>query len=258
MEVFDAVVEGLTAAGIMVILNNHNSGAGWCCSENDGEGLWYTHEYPEEDWIQALEGMTDRYSSNALVVGMDLRNELRRAHGHSPSWGNGNVKYDWAMAAEKAGDAVLAINSNMLIIVEGLEYAGTLEGARNHPIELSQPNQLVYSGHLYTWFFDASMSYEDLKQIMTTRQLFVTESGHPYSAAYWMGEFGTGDNSEGWQKMIQLLEDTDNDWSYWAIDGYKYPGEDESFGLLRDDYKTIRHQWLVDQLKSIMPSQKRQ
>ena len=73
-----------------------------------------------------------------------------------------------------------------------------------------------------------------------------------------MGEFGTGDNSQGWQKMIQLLEDTDNDWSYWAIDGYKYPGEDESFGLLLDDYKTIRHQWLVDQLKSIMPSQKRQ
>ena len=28
MEVFDAVVMGLTDAGLMVILNNHNSGAG--------------------------------------------------------------------------------------------------------------------------------------------------------------------------------------------------------------------------------------
>ena len=31
MAVFDAVVAGLTEAGLMVLLNNHNSGAGWCC-----------------------------------------------------------------------------------------------------------------------------------------------------------------------------------------------------------------------------------
>ena len=55
--------------------------------------------------------------------------------------------------------------------------------------------------------------------------------------------------------MCFFLQDCDCDWSYWAIDGYKYPGEDESFGLLLDDYKTIRHQWLIDQLKSIMQPQ---
>jgi len=255
MEVFDAVVMGLTDAGLMVILNNHNSGAGWCCSEQDGEGLWWTHDYPEEQWLSALEGLADRYAENSLVVGMDLRNELRRAHGHSPTWGDGNVKYDWAKAAEKAGNLVLSVNENLLIIVEGLEYAGTVEGAKIHPIQLSKPQQLVYSGHLYTWFFDSSLPYDQLKEQMTQRQLFVNEAGHPYSAAYWMGEFGTGDNSDGWQMMIQLLQDCDCDWSYWAIDGYKYPGEDESFGLLLDDYKTIRHQWLIDQLKSIMQPQ---
>jgi endoglucanase len=84
MEVFDATVAALTSAGLMVILNNHNSAAGWCCSEQDGEGLWYTHDYPEEMWLQALEKMVDRYVGNQLVVGMDLRNELRKAHGHSP------------------------------------------------------------------------------------------------------------------------------------------------------------------------------
>ena len=51
MEVFDATVEGLTNEGLIVILNNHNSKAGWCCSEQDGEGLWYTHDYPEDMWI---------------------------------------------------------------------------------------------------------------------------------------------------------------------------------------------------------------
>ena len=52
MEVFDATVEGLTNEGLIVILNNHNSKAGWCCSEQDGEGLWYTHDYPEDMWFQ--------------------------------------------------------------------------------------------------------------------------------------------------------------------------------------------------------------
>ena len=40
MEVFDKTVEGLTAVGIMVVLNQHVSTAGWCCSNTDGEGLW--------------------------------------------------------------------------------------------------------------------------------------------------------------------------------------------------------------------------
>ena len=46
---------------------------------------------------------------------------MRRAHGHSPTWGDGNVKYDWAKAAEKAGNLVLSVNENLLIIVEGSE-----------------------------------------------------------------------------------------------------------------------------------------
>ena len=68
-----------------------------------------------------------------------------------------------------------------------------------------------------------------------------------------MGEFGTGDDSQGWRKMVRFLEENDLDWSYWAIDGYTYPGQDETFGLLEDDYITIRHPWLIEQLQSIMP-----
>ena len=64
---------GLTTAGLMVILNNHNSRAGWCCSEQDGEGLWWTAQYPEEKWLQALAAMTETYVTNPRVVGLDLR-----------------------------------------------------------------------------------------------------------------------------------------------------------------------------------------
>merc|ERR1711936_55117 len=241
MEVFDATVSGLTDEGLLVLLNNHNSKAGWCCSEQDGNGLWYTNTYPEEMWIEALTSMAERYVGNPLVAGIDLRNELRRAHGHSPTWGDGNDKYDWAMAAEKAGNLVLDVNPNLLILVEGTEYAGNLEGARNHPIKLSHPAQTVYSGHMYPFWYDPTLPYPEFKQRIETRQTFVTEPGQSYSAAYWMGEFGTGDNDETWGKIIQYLEESDSDWSYWAIDGYKRPGEDESYGILQSDYKTIRH-----------------
>ena len=41
MEIFDRTVESLTNAGVAVILNNHMSDAGWCCSETDSNGLWH-------------------------------------------------------------------------------------------------------------------------------------------------------------------------------------------------------------------------
>jgi len=45
MEIFDKTVESLTNAGVAVILNNHMSDAGWCCSDTDGNGLWHNANY---------------------------------------------------------------------------------------------------------------------------------------------------------------------------------------------------------------------
>src|SRR5580704_15165033 len=41
MDIMDAVVDALAKAHIMVILDNHMSRADWCCSEKDGNGLWF-------------------------------------------------------------------------------------------------------------------------------------------------------------------------------------------------------------------------
>ena len=38
-----------------------------------------------------------------------------------------------------------------------------------------------------------------------------------------------------------------------SLQRYKTPGDDESYGILEDDYVTIRNPWLVDQLKKLMP-----
>ena len=100
------------------------------------------------------------------------------------SWGDGNAKTDWSVAAKKAGDLVLAVNPGLLVLVGGLEYAGTLEGARDHPIILNRPRQLVYSGHMYTFWGDTNQPYPDFKQRMEQRQTYVREAGHDYSVNY--------------------------------------------------------------------------
>jgi endoglucanase len=39
----------------MVILNNHMSDAGWCCGNDDNNGMWYNDNYSEKMWLNALE-----------------------------------------------------------------------------------------------------------------------------------------------------------------------------------------------------------
>lgn len=77
MYVFDMTVESITKAGLAVILNNHISDAMWCCSVTDGNGLWYNKHYSAELWQEAVVSMSERYKSNPLVIGNDLRNEIR-------------------------------------------------------------------------------------------------------------------------------------------------------------------------------------
>ena len=58
------------------------SNAGWCCSLEDGNGMWYTPEYPEEVFFEHWTFMAERYLDNPLVIGADLRNEVRYIKGN--------------------------------------------------------------------------------------------------------------------------------------------------------------------------------
>ena len=53
------------------------SSAGWCCHDDDGNGFWYTDQYPEEVFFEHWSFMAERYLNNPLVIGADLRNEVR-------------------------------------------------------------------------------------------------------------------------------------------------------------------------------------
>lgn len=42
IELMDDTVMELIRVGLVIVLNNHNSVAGWCCDLNNEDGIWST------------------------------------------------------------------------------------------------------------------------------------------------------------------------------------------------------------------------
>jgi endoglucanase len=136
LDIFDDVVHALANEGLLIILDNHMSNADWCCSNNDGNALWYNQDYPESSWIADWKGMAARYANIPEVIGADLRNEPRA----DATWG-GPEPTDWRAAAQRGGNAVLKVNPKLLIFVEGINYALDLTGVANLPVVLNVPHR---------------------------------------------------------------------------------------------------------------------
>ncbi len=266
LTIFDTVVIALTNAGIMVILDNHMSNAGWCCSTTDNNELWYNADYPQAKWIADWQMMAQRYQSNPWVIGADLRNEPR-----SPATWGGSAADDWHAAAELGGNAVLSINPNLLIFVEGVNYAGDLSGVATLPVQLNVANQLVYEAHDYGFWYSSSTmtSYSTYVNTITPKWGYLVTGANPQPL--WVGEFGTcnsaltcvssSSSSEFgyWFSMVtSYLRQNNLDWSYWAINGTTESGNGGGFGTV-EGYGVLNLTWngsaltaLTSRLQSMM------
>ena len=161
---------------------------------------------------------------------------------------------DWYRAAKKCGEKVLSIAPDWLIIVGGLHYQLDLTGVQTTPLNFSVPNKLVYSGHFYSFSWPpsaASFNYESFKKKMFNSQTFVRGYGHPFV----LGEFGNNKRDGPWKYLIKYLKETDIDWIYWPIDGFKCdfddPSEDETYGIFTHDFRDIRNVDIFNDLRSI-------
>lgn len=209
--------------------------------------LWYTPAYSEERWIEDWVMLANRYAGNDTVAGFDLHNEP-----HGPAtWGSGNEATDWRLAAERAGNAILAANPDLLIIVEGIEqydgdwywWGGNLLGAGEHPVRLDVPGRLVYSTHVYgpgvypqPWFSEPEFP-DNLTQIWDRHWGYLSHEG---IAPVIVGEFGgrsVGDDSEGiWQRaLVSYLREHNLSYFYWTLN----PNSGDTGGLLLDDWQSV-------------------
>jgi hypothetical protein len=156
MDIFDCVVEKLTDAGIMVILNNHNSFPGWIGLIDVQQGLWNLPGYSVYTWLDCLEHMSARYKNNPLVIGMDIRNEIHDQDGVYITWGKSNdITTDWKAAASIASDRIEKVNPNMLVVVSGLCYGYDFADMMLDigPSSAFARKKLVYTSHVYTSAF---------------------------------------------------------------------------------------------------------
>ena len=258
MEVMDAVITALARAHILIILDNHMSNADWCCSETDNNGLWYNREYPETNWLADWQTIARRYRKQPWVIGADLRNELRS----SAAWGGSDPKLDWHAAAERGGEAVLAANPQLLVMVESPEYSTNFTGFDKLPVTLPVAHRLVYSPHAYSVEGQNPSTFDELKQAYEARAMFLlhTEPATPI----WVGEFGTcqtldcDGNSDWFKLFIRLLKENPQiSWSYWPLNGTQSSGVGrkydsvESYGLLSTDYRRIGAPKIVELLRTV-------
>ena len=298
LDIMDAIVAAAGRAGIRIILDDGRSSVGTQPQQN---GLWYTQQYPEGAWIADWQLLVRRYAGNSTVIGADVRNEPHTAppgpwsvntylH-QGATWGayNGieNVATDWRLAAERVGNAILAVNPRLLIFVEGIQqypnptwpggiesywWGGILYPAKQYPVQFDIPHQLVYSPHEYgpiKWqmpFFGKSMSYRSVAAVWDQHWGFLEKpSAGVNEAPIFIGEFGTcggqasciQDSAPGSQGlwfsflMRYLKEHPEIGWSYWALNGTSHLGDPTHDYLLRADWATVRRAQLVNTLRDI-------
>jgi endoglucanase len=239
-QLLDKVIAEAGKRGLRVILDRHRPDSG---AQSE---LWYTAQYSEQRWIADWTMLAQRYLGNATVIGFDLHNE---PHG-AATWGDGNQATDWRLAAERAGNAVLAVNPDLLIVVEGVEsnggnyywWGGNLAGAGTAPVRLSVEHRVVYSPHDYpasvynqSWF-SAPDYPANLASVWEARWGFlVTQNVAPI----WIGEFGTKYQTKVDQQWLQTLigyvKDKGLSFSFWTLN----PDSGDTGGILQDDWTTV-------------------
>ena len=285
MQVFDACVEALTGADLIVIPNCHMLDPGWCCSEADGNGLWYNDRWPARKFIAAWQDMAARYQENPLVAGMDIVNEPRRARVgwrvRTPTWGTGD-KTDVAAMYTTVGNLIHEINPDPLIICEGLSYAADLTGVARHPVRLERPGKVVYGMHDYSWFHPRGQSRSAYSDQMNKAGGYILGDE---LAPLWIGEFGNdtrslanfglapspgggqADSAVWWNNFEAWVTAHDVDWCWWALNPTQPKGtipvtnqhrsnwgDPEGYGLLAPDWRGVANPRVMDLLKAMIPA----
>ncbi len=242
LQIMDKLVGYGGSIGLKFILDRHRP------DSSQQSALWYTSSVSESTWINDMVALANRYKGNSAVIGIDLHNEP-----HDPAcWGCGDATKDWAMAATKAGNAILAANSSLLIFVEGIQtyngtsgwWGGNLMGVKDHPITLNVANRVVYSAHDYatsvadqTWFHDPSFP-SNMAGIWGTRWGYIFDQN---IAPVWIGEFGTTLQSsidQTWLKTLVAYMRTGTDsyqWTFWCWN----PDSGDTNGILLNDWTTV-------------------
>ena len=267
LEIFDYVLQLCEENGIKVMIDIHTV-------KTDASGhnypLWYRDDMTTEDFIEALVWIADRYKNNDTIIAYDLKNE---PHGKASEeqhaiWNNSNNDNNWKKVAEEAGNAILDVNPNVLIVIEGIQiypidpvsndftstddddyyntwWGGNLMAVKDYPIDFGSEErnkQIVYSPHDYgplvyeqPWF-EGGFTFDSLyNDAWYDYWLYIEEENiAPILIGEWGGFMDGGPNEEWMTYLRQLIAEKNIHFTFWCYNA----NSGDTGGLVLDDFTT--------------------
>ncbi len=266
LEIFDYVLTLCEQNGIKVMVDIHSANTD---ASGHNHPVWYTDKISEDQYIDALKWLAERYKNYDTIIAYDLKNE---PHGKASEqthaiWNSSDDKNNWKRVAEKAGNAILDINPHALIVIEGIQiypinpgsndftstndadyyntwWGGNLMAVKDYPIDFgseARNRQIVYSPHDYgplvyeqPWF-SGGFTFESL----------YNDAWHPYwlyieedeIAPILIGEWGgfmQGDNLKWMEYIRDLIGEENLHHTFWCFNA----NSGDTGGLVKDDFKT--------------------
>ncbi|KAF8412987.1 hypothetical protein HHK36_000959 [Tetracentron sinense] len=222
----------------MVILDNHISKPGWCCSNFDGNGFYGDRYFAPDLWLKGLTRMATMFNGVTCVVGMSLRNELR-----------GSMQNHQYM--EQGAEAVHSSNPDVLIILSGLNYDKDFSFLVNYDkdfsflvkqsVDLTFTGKLVFEVHWYGFSDWKAWETGNANQVcgsvvnnMMRKGGFLLEQGWPL----FLSEFG-----------VDQRGSNVNDNSYSLREGVM--GMDETYGLLTWNWCGTRNSSFLQRISAL-------
>jgi len=237
------------AAGVLVVIDFHT-----CNPTQIGGGLpdgpTACPGYSLSRWLADLRTLATLSKTFTNVVGIDLDNEP-----HGLTWST------WSSLASQGGQAVLAVNPNVTIWVEGVGNASASGGLGANwgqnlfeagPIPGVPANRLVFSPHSYGPSVAAQSYFSATGYPANMPAIWDTLYGHLVGQGFTVipGEFGghyttsstPSQNDKLWQDsyVSYLISKGTTSSFYWCLN----PNSGDTGGTLLDDWQT----WNNDKL----------
>ena len=266
LEIFDYVLTLCEQNGIKVMVDIHSANTD---ASGHNHPVWYTDRISEDQYVEALKWIADRYKNFDTIVAFDLKNEPhgKASENQHAIWNDSDDKDNWKRVAERAGNAILDINPHVLIVVEGIQiyptdlssnnftstndadyyntwWGGNLMAVKDFPIDFgdeTRNRQVVYSPHDYgplvyeqPWF-SGGFTYDSLyKDAWHDYWLYIAEEDiAPILIGEW-GGFMSGDNLKWMEYLRDLIGKENLNHTFWCYNA----NSGDTGGLVKDDFKT--------------------
>ena len=237
------------AAGVFVVIDFHTCDPARLGSSLPGSPI-NCPGYSLDRWLADMRTLATLSRTFTNIVGLDLTNEP-----HQLTWSA------WANLCSQAGQAILGVNPNITIWVEGVGNASATGGPSANwggnlfeagPISGIPANRLVFSPHTYGPSVAVLPEFSASNYPANMPTVWDTLFGRLYGLGFAVvpGEFGghyttnsqPGLNDRLWQDsyVTYLINKGTRSHFYWAVN----PNSGDTGGVLLDDWRT----WNNDKL----------